>query len=896
MSIRMRLKVRRARPFVASEEPGEPAEGRPRTLVTTTQVANLRSQLASDATFRARWQTAVTQFETTNGYWHTGASGGALRGQGTDFNNSTTIAFAALLTCLRRSDNDLGLTWSYTWQEYRDRCVDRAVQWSLDAEVAGSKVHPLAVALIYDLLYNDMSLAERSPVATYVATRATDLHYCQGRWDDQTSWEHVGKVASGLAADDVESRVADLLANSQDWAEAREWMAYNSISYEWKAGYPAQQGPILCAYMLKNYGGYTDAQTLDKVIYHLQHSWQFVRQYVIPHPGRKPAVQARGNMVAPVTWSWVELNVASFLLWAFHLLPGKTNLTGASDIRSGGLWSGAIANQSTLAVSEDALLRHAYEYWLDNANTGATFSNVLNYQWVSNQAPTPSRGHLFAFMAAVPWLIENVQFPTGTTSASDAGLPKVRLWWPGTLGLTTIRSGFTISNSSDTLISYWHKRYFVNNYEGSTRQNGRWEVHRAGPLLLQRGSASHGPGSRACTWAANGTICFIDPDAYGLYEVPNLDVEDGGGCRAAVNNSETKAQVLSRGQGSEMGQITAWHADDQVVAITSDLTHSYNSTTFANPSAGNEAKIASFVREFVCVQRNGDGTDREKVFTYDRIVLADTKFVPKYNLCPAMDPTIDGTETANEDWGPQGAPVDDFLQTTWYASGPTRWDYANATKLIYDNVAEPVPNGGGGTNHTVAGNGKVCVTWLRPSGSGVSVSKRGGNNAYRRVTGPGNDIADGGPMFTPWGGWFGRDGEWDTYSSASTRAYNGLWTVEVYPTTVSSADQRFLMACEVMAATDTPGAAAELTCDADSVAARCGASAVVFSKETGTHTAGSVEVPSGVALVLLVNLPANATRTLTPGTGLSVTTSERAASSSGALVVGVSGAGTLTFA
>lgn len=899
---KVRLRFKRV-PAQEEEEPGAQDGSRPRTLMTASQVTTLRSQLSSDATFRSRMQTAVTQFEEAGGYWQQGAAGGSGQFDGTDFGNSGTIAFAALLACLRRSNDDLGLIWSqsYPWQTYRDRCVQRAMDWSVDAVVAGSKVHPLAIALIYDLLYNDMTDEERSPIATFVAQRATDLSYCLGRWDDQASWQHTSKVACGLASDDAAARVADLLANTQDWAEAREWTAYNSISYEWKAGYPAQQGPILTLYMLKNYGGYTHAQTLGKCIYHLQNAALFLRQYTVPHPGRRPAVQARGNMVAPVTFSWVEPNVASFLLWAFQLLPGHTNLAATADSRPtfGQLASGPIANQATLAASEQDLLNHLYHYWLDTANSNATFANVINYKWASSRPAGDGgsvRGNLFTLFSAVPYLLNNLQLPTVAATATVAGIPKVRRWWPGTLEHTTIRSGFTTSNSSDTLISYWHKRYWVNNYEGSARQNGRWEVHRAGPLLIQRGSASHGPGSRASTFAANGCLTFIDEDYYALFDhtFTRLDSEDGGGVRMGAN-CDTKAQVEAQGDRNDMGQVTSWHADDAVVAITSNLTRSYNSTTYANPEPGNDVKIASFIREFVCLQRSADGTDNEKIFTYDRVVLADTRWVPKYNLCPATNPTIDGVETPHPSWAPQGAPATTDPNTTWYASGPTRWDYAGATSLTYDNTQEPAVNAGG-TNHTTAGTGKVRVTWLRPNGSGVSVTKRGGTNAYRLASGPGTNIADGGPLFSPWHGWAGRDGEWDTYDTPSLRAYNGLYSVEVYPATVSGVDQRFLMACEVMDATDTPAAAAELTCDAGSVAARCGPSAVVFSTETGTRASGNVAVPAGVVTVVLVNLPASAQRSLVASGGLSLTTtSTPTASSGGVVVVGVSGAGTLTF-
>lgn len=839
--------------------PGEPATDRPRMIMTSSQLEDIRADILADPVYRARWQTAITQFESLGGYWQLGASGDGTRSGGTDWRNPGNTAFGAILASIRKSDDpadDLGLTWGYTWEEYKDRCIDRAVTWANDQDLVGQKDYPLFVALIYDLLYNHISTTDRQDIVSYLDFHFLFLKYCSGRWDDQTSWEHVSKVACGLATDNVTSRVGEMLANTQNWAEARTWMALNSISYEWKQAYPANLGQIFCLYMLKNYGGYTAAATTDKYLYYLQDTWQFVYQYVIPHPGRRPGMQARNNMLAPVVWPWVDLNVAGLLLWQRAFLPGKTELSALSDSR--GVAGGPVANQPMLANSEDDYFGYAHYYWLDSAQTGVTFPNVLNYKWVNRGSAEPSKSHLPGFLSTVPWLLMNVQLPATAISPVDAGIPKVRRWWPGTQDLTTIRSGFTISNSSDTLISYWHKRYWITGYEGSTRQNGRWEVHRAGPLLVQRGSASHGVGSRAATWAANGCMTFIDENLYPLYHSTNylMDDVDAGGCRLGPTNYETKEQVLAGGEGAEMGQVTAWYADADIVAISSNLTKSYNSTLYASNKPGNDPKISSFTREFVCIQRNADGTDHEKVFTYDRIQLTETRFVPKYNLCPATNPDIDGTETANANWAPQGeSPAVIIGQQTitdsWFASGPTRWDYASATRLIYDNVDEP-ENGQKG--HTAPGNGKVCVTWLRPSGADVTVTKRGGTNAYRLEAGPGNNHADGGPLFTPWGGWTGVDGEWNKWNNTGYRAYAGLYTVEVYPTTVSSTDQRFLMACEVMAATDDPGTAAELTCDSASVAAQCGATVVVFAKD-GPRNSGFVDIPDGVTLVVVVNRP-----------------------------------------
>jgi hypothetical protein len=361
-------------------------------------------------------------------------------------------------------------------------------------------------------------------------------------------------------------------------------------------------------------------------------------------------------------------------------------------------------------------------------------------------------------------LILNTQERTPVDPVS-AGIPKVRRWWPGTLEWTTILSDF--SHSTATLITYHHRKWWLNAYEEGCRQNGSWHVHRAGPLLGQRGSASHGPLTRKATWAANGTVSFINPALYPEFTFADMANGDTGGVRAAGGGLTSKAEILENAALTDFGDVVAWHADSQIVAISSNLVRSYNSSVVQSGKqlATNERKLSAFTREFVCVQRGGDGTDHERVFTYDRITLLDPKFEPRYNLCPATNPDIDGTETPHQPWAP--------ADRSWTAVGPTRWDYTAATRLVYDNVAEP--------KAAKAGNGKVCVTWLQPSSA--RVRKYGGTNARKPSPSP----SDGGPGIDPWNGWAGLDGEWNKVNTPELRAYAAslqcrsclLWSIEI---------------------------------------------------------------------------------------------------------------------
>ena len=132
---------------------------------------------------------------------------------------------------------------------------------------------------------------------------------------------------------------------------------------------------------------------------------------------------------------------------------------------------------------------------------------VLNAKYISNQSSTPTQPNAQGFYAFIPWLILNAQERI-PAEPSSIGIPKFRRWWPGTLDWTTIRSDFGYTDSS--LISYHHRKYHVSKYELGCRQNGSWHAHRAGPLLIQRGTSTHVVSTRFDTWEADGTITFAD--------------------------------------------------------------------------------------------------------------------------------------------------------------------------------------------------------------------------------------------------------------------------------------------------------------------------------------------------------------------------------------------------
>ena len=855
----------------------------PRTFLTPRTVAALRQQIVQNAAFRARWQDAIAAFESPGGYWAGNSP------------NPLTNAFAAFLTSVRRPDNDLGLAWRSSWQEYRSRIVTAAQGWNHTGE---SATHALAHGVVYDLLYDDLAPNERSMLHGRIVSLLdvnSKLKWQSqgGHWDDQTSDEHLARVILSLAADDAMSRLGTVVQESIDYAGSHEMMQYGEgIGYAWKDETVANLGPLLSLWLLRNAAGFSEAETTDRCLISFRDTWQHVRQFTIPHPGYASPVlwkQARVNFQAPLAPSYHRgANVGANMLWALAILPGKVNLVN----------DGTLAERPRLAASEDALLGYL-THIMEQSAPGFSPDRVMaraatNYKWVFTGAPTNDRGHMQAFLGFAPWLIMNVQ-PRPAMTPEQAEIPRVRRWWPGTLNWVTIIGGTWESGSDQSLVAYSHRRWYSNAYTAGCAQNGMWQVHRGGPLLIKRGATSHGPVGKT-TWAGNGTIGFYDTTNPEFTLGPNLD-EDRGEIRSGKDTHDHYQDMLSD-PTADFGQITSWFANEKVVAITSDLTRSYNSTVVA---VNGEPKISAFTREFICVQRGADGTDHERIFTYDRIaVLGNGRYQPRYNLNPATDCSIDGVETAYTPWHPPqgGVSISDPQGATWKSNGPVRWDYAGATRLVYDSSTQAVPVHGG----TSPGSGKVAVTWLQPSGSGVAVRKRGGTAMY--FDPKLNANIDRSPAFGPYGELRGKDGAWNDVNDPQRWMFAGLYTVQVMHAQFNP-DTRFLMACDVMSSSAAPDPATTLAADGGSVAARCGATAVVFARDAAGHRSGNVTIPAGVSLVVLANLAPGQRCSVSGSGGLRVTSATAVASAGatspgtpnqfGRVVVGVSGSGTLTF-
>lgn len=858
--------------------PGSPVQSgdHPRLFVAGQDgVTALRTELANDATFQSRWSTGVGEFTSAGGVWQ----------DETPDDVPYNYAVASFLTAIRRSDNDLGIasgTWGTTWQAW----LDKILAWAYSDYPAGPvkdgsyPPHATALALVYDNLYPDLTSQQRTDFQGWVEEGFQNFEYMTGGgvpvWDGGASDDHFAKTFSALASESVADRLADAYLYSMRIVDSYDWMPMAfGLGRDFHEGIPRAPGLPMLLLALKNAGGYTDAQTIDHFTTHLRDNWLIAWNAFIPHPHSASSTPLK---------TWVSdkfhtqdarmLNhrtevLGAFMANALGWLPGKIDLDGTG-----------ISDQATLADSEAAYfgyLRTVFDM-ATPGNATEKLRNAVNAKEIGYRSNNQAR-----FWCFPSWWLRNVP-EASALSQSAAGVPYVRRYGPGTLEWTFIHSADWAHNAG-TVVRYTHRRYGSSNYEEGTRQNGRWHAHRNGPLFIQGGETGHGVNTRKRTAQANGCLSFLDASLYGAFELANLDDEDGGGTRIIGSGANGYKDVILANANLDYGQVTAWYADSQVVAITSDLTRSYNSTAVTTGTgAKNAAKVSSVIREFVTLRDGSDGTDRVTVLTYDRITLTDADYRPMYHFVTGPPPDIDGTETEVTPHAPSSAPIGQDPSETWTATGPTMWDYANATRVLVDNTVEPdVLN---------KGTGKGQLTWLEPSGANAFVRRMSGLNAQSGLAPNG----DGTPGMTPLGGWQPKE-DWAGESSMEARAYTGTSAGWIAPISWGT-DVEFLMVCDLMDSTDTPETAEALTCDAGSKAARCGARAVVFSVSASGHTSGSVTLPTAITLVVLVNLTPNAEYTLTPDASVTIDTAERTASNTGVLVVGVTVAsqGDLDFA
>lgn len=868
---------------VTSDDAAPPAaEGHPRIWITADTVTTLRSDIENDVPSgrKARWQQWVTDFESAGGYFANGN------------NDAYTMAVAAFLAGVRTPSNDLGLTWSYSHAHYITRITTAMTGWNHTGE---SPFQAAAHPLVYDWIYDYLDANQRADLIGYMevlVAEGSKIKWISGasHWDDQGTDEHVAKLLCATALEDYEDRLGKSLQESVDWAAAHEFFQMGEgMGYAFKNSVIGSVGPPLSLDTLKRAYSLTDAQTLDLCNVSFRDAVPLLRALAMPHAGYNHIVrwrQVRINFQAPEAVYHIGANIGCNILWALKLLPGKVDLSPGTD-----------HSHQDLATSETAFfgyLRHISDSvpasgWSADRKM---IRHATNAKWALTTSPTQDRGHLHVLYSIIPWLIDHVSLPTAV-DPETAGIPRIRRWWPDALNWITMIGGTREDSADQSLVVYYHRRWWNNFYTAPLNRNGMWQVFWGCQLLMAHGAASHGPIGKF-TESGNGCITFVDLDNYTEFEInPNQD--DGGRIRGAETH-KTYQSVLAASD-SDFGRITHWYSDDDVMVVTSDLTKSYNSTEITYQGAA--PKISSFIREFVATQRGADGTDRHCVFTFDRIaVLGSGRYQPRYNLCPPLDPDLDGTETAYEPHYPDpfgrtvSEPFEDKdagIGWPWKTTGPVRWDYDGAARLIFDGADLPNPV----FNGTGPGSGKVHVTWLRPDSSDAVVQKRGGFAQYYDPTYI-NTARDNGPNFDQFGALRGIDGQWYTSNSPDRYQFVGTHRVQLWHGTFS-ADTRFLVTAEVMETGQSTSTAAELTCDAGSVAARNGATAVVFSAASGTHSSGNVTIPSGVTYVVLVNLPASTTMSLGVSGTLAVLSAERDTSSSGVLTVSVSGAGTLTF-
>ncbi len=301
--------------FAGTPDPRSPvARGLfPRLMLTPERLITLRQQLQGDAAFRTRWQTALTQFES--GKWNTAGTG----------EDSYNRAFAAFLTMVRRPTDDLGLNWRDSWTTYKNRIVADAMKWSTEY-----KPHAIGLALVYDALYNDLTVAEREQLAGKIALIAKDSPLGHGSevYDNGNSDGHARAVFASAVSDDALVRLPKAYRDTAAVAMTNSWMPLGfGLGREWHDGYPSRHGLMFQLMALQNAGGYSDAETVDLMAPHLRDVWLLTRLATIPHRANDVAsdpfwTSEKFHTQDTMKAFHVGLNVASHMLWAQAILPG----------------------------------------------------------------------------------------------------------------------------------------------------------------------------------------------------------------------------------------------------------------------------------------------------------------------------------------------------------------------------------------------------------------------------------------------------------------------------------------------------------------------------------------------------------------------------------------------
>lgn len=876
---RVRLRFKR-RPIAEVEGPGEASLTFPRLNWTQAQVATVRTNLDSDAAYRTRWETHWNEFRAGSGTKWTAAP----------VTDPYALAYAAHVVYLR-TDGDHGISWGET----RESTLQKIRDGIASATIQGALNHPpvrIGLAHIYDNLYNEFTQSERDALIPTLTECANQEQWksAKNMWDDQLSDQHISKALCGMVLDDFEARKLTIYDESvTKWAMSNNWMAYaTGIGYEWKDAYPCQIGLMNLLLNIRNCYGYTTGETLDTMLTHLRDVALLVRMFTIPHASMAfRSTKNYGDHVhqqAPDDYNPITLNVGGHMLWAMAVLPGKVDLSNGQS-QSG---------QAALAASEDDFLGYLEYEWTRLVPGSATRSlrSVVSGNGVQDQGATTTRGGRASFFSFPAWLVLNAAEPL-EVDPTTAAIPKIRRYGKGTQEWTIARSTLEQGqiDVTDTMFSYHHRRWSASGYENGTKTNGAWHLHRGGPLLGQRGNASHGPVSRFETTAGNGCPSFEDGE-YNLNEWPvmklvNQSLYDNGGARI-VPESRGWREVIEAETWADYGQVVRWSAEDDVyLGIGSDLTRNFNSTLVqSGDPTKNQPKVSSFVRELVMIPRGSDATDRTKVFTFDRITQV-AAFIPVYNVCP-MPPqiTIDGSESALT-WPGTSDPAlngSEFAPPfNWTATGPNHWEYTGGSYIEVHNNTEPTDS--------TPGTGKARVTCLEPSGANLKITKRGGTN----MTSTSNALANGQPFYQPTGANVGVDDRWNQISGLDVRAYTGLFTCS-FKSMGGGLTHHFLVAAEDMPYGEAATVPTTLTTDAGSKGVRCGPSAAVFGLTDTPRTSASVTVPVGITRIVIANLIPNAIYTVTAGGSHAITSPGRTVSTGGHLPLTLDGAGgTLTF-
>jgi hypothetical protein len=435
--------------------------------------------------------------------------------------------------------------------------------------------------------------------------------------------------------------------------------------------------------------------------------------------------------------------------------------------------------------------------------------------------------------ALAAWLLENrfiessmpriwhfTRFLGAKNSPSSPSSLSIAGDFANSMGVYQWRTGY--ESTSDALVHVFAMDYFSS--PGASNA-GALAINYNGPALTigQRG----GHEIDANKMPSHNVMGFPDPSRTTL-ETGSLDNEDFGYPRnypGTFSGTMDLNTLMDTGRGDTARYRTT--ATDGIGYLWIDNSRAYNGDTVCDlGSVGNSCKVAAYVRAVSYVPPATPGTDPLVLFVYDFATTVSTTYQHRNTFVFSSDPTCDGSSSA----------------------GPSRnGSTTRKTQYSSNTVCTHTLSDGGFT-----GANKTFLSALLPTNRNVvKVEYRYWGGAQRQIEDSygvmRGDMGSIASEFYPYFGWY---------------------RIEIIPN-VSQVTHNFATVLEVCPNTSCSQSTTEAVSGTSFVGGRVGATVSVH--RIGDGTTGTFVIPStGPTVLHVAGISTGSTRTLTPGSNISI--------------------------